>query len=63
MKMKDIAAQSIILIYTMKQREQTHTWSDFPFPHIFVNLVKLIIPARVCCYRWNCINVELRENQ
>ena len=29
MKMKDITEQSIILLYIMKQREQTHTWYDY----------------------------------
>ena len=33
------------------------------FPSYFVNLGKLSIPARVCCYRWNHFHVELRENQ
>ena len=56
-EMKKITSQSIILQYIMKQREQAHTWSDFPFPHIFVNLGKLSIRERVCWYRWNYFHV------
>ena len=44
--MKEIIEQSIILLYIMKQKEQTHIWSNFPLPHIFVNLGKLSIPAK-----------------
>ena len=53
LKMRNITAQGIILLYTKKQREKTHTCYDFPFPCIFVNLGKLNITTRMCCYRWN----------
>ena len=36
---------------------------SLPFPSYFVNLGKIRIPARVCCYRWNYFHVELRINQ
>ena len=34
-EMKEITAQSIILQFIMKKIEQIHTWSNFPFLHIF----------------------------
>ena len=34
LKMKEITAHSIILQFNMKQREQIHTWHNFPFLYI-----------------------------
>ena len=35
LKMKDIIEQSINPPFIMKQRDQTHTWCNYPFLHIF----------------------------